>query len=104
MGDETALVIDTQLGMFETLGVPPVPKGERLLGKIEGLIRGAREAGAMVVHIQHAGGPGHPLGIDTERWEIHPRVAPADGKRVLGKETPGCFLGTVLQNVLGRGR
>ncbi len=40
MDDKTALVvIDTQRGMFETPGVPPVPEGERLLGNIEGSVR-----------------------------------------------------------------
>jgi len=38
--DKTALVvIDTQLGMFETPGVLPVPEGERLPGNIEGSVR-----------------------------------------------------------------
>ena len=41
MEDRTALgVIDTQRGMFETPGVPPVSGGERLLGNIEDSVRG----------------------------------------------------------------
>jgi nicotinamidase-related amidase len=99
--DKTALVvIDTQLGMFETPGVPPVPDGERLLGNIEGLIERAREAGTAVVHVRHAGGPGHPLERDTEGWSIHPRVAPTDGEPVVDKETPDSFLRTTLQGEL----
>ena len=40
MEDKTALVvIDTQLGMFETPGVLPVPDGERLPGNVEGTLR-----------------------------------------------------------------
>ena len=35
MGDKTALaVIDTQVGMFGTSGLPPVPEGERLPAEI----------------------------------------------------------------------
>lgn len=95
MGDKTALVvIDTQLGMFETLGLPPVPDGERL-------IQSAREAGAAVIHVRHAGGPGHPLEGGTKGWEFHPRVAPADGEPVVDKETPGSFLRTTLLEELG---
>ena len=35
------VVIDTQRGMFETPGVPPVSDGERLPGNIEGSGRSA---------------------------------------------------------------
>ena len=40
-GETTLVVIDAQVGMFGTPGVPPVPEGERLLGNIEALIRSA---------------------------------------------------------------
>lgn len=101
MGDKTALVvIDTQVGMFETPGVPPVPEGERLLENIEGLIRRAREADVAVVHVRHADGPGHPLEKGTRGWETHPRVAPADGEPVVDKDTPDSFLRTTLQDEL----
>ena len=101
MAKETALVvIDTQLGMFATPGLPPVPDGERLLEKIEGLIRGARESGVDVVHVQHAGEPGHPLEKGTDGWRIHPRVAPADDEPVVEKETPDSFLNTTLAEEL----
>ncbi len=101
MGDKTALVvIDTQLGMFETPGVPPVPDGERLLGKIGGLIHDAREADVTVIHVRHDGGPGHPLERGTGGWPIHPRVAPADGEPVVDKETPDSFLRTTLREEL----
>jgi len=99
--DRTALVvIDTQRGMFETPGVPPVPEGERLLGNIEGLIARAREAGTAVVHVRHAGGPGHPLERDTEGWPIHPRVAPAAGEPVVDKEASDSSLHTTLRDEL----
>jgi nicotinamidase-related amidase len=99
--DKTALVvIDTQRGMFETPGVPPVPDGERLLGNIEDLIERAREAGTAVIHIRHAGGPGHPLERGTKGWSIHPRVAPAEGEPVVDKETPDSFLRTTLRDEL----
>jgi nicotinamidase-related amidase len=99
--DKTALVvIDTQLGMFETPGVPPVPDGERLLQNVEGLIQGAREAGAAVIHVRHSGGPGHPLEGGTEGWSIHLRVAPDDGEPIVDKETPDSFLRTTLRDEL----
>ncbi len=95
MGDKTALmVMDTQLRMFETAGVPPVPDGERLLQNVEGLIQSAREAGAAVIHVRHAGGPGRPSGRGIMGWSIHPRGAPDDGQPVVDKETPDSFLRT----------
>ncbi len=101
MGDKTALVvIDTQVGMFETPGLPPVPDGERLLENIEGLIQGAREADVAVVHVRHADGPGHPLEKGTKGWETHPRVAPKSGEPVVDKETPDSFLRTTLGDEL----
>ena len=101
MGDKTALVvIDTQVGMFETPGLPPVPNGERLLENIEELIRRAREAEVAVVHVRHADGPGHPLEKGTKGWETHPRVAPMPGEPVVDKETPDSFLRTTLGDEL----
>ncbi len=90
------MVIDTQVGMFETPGLPPVPEGERLLENIEGLMERAREAGTPVFHIRHAGGPGHPLEKGTKGWKTHPRVAPKGGEPVVDKESPDSFLRTTL--------
>lgn len=97
MANKTALVvIDTQRGMFLTPGLPPVPDGERLLGNVEKLLRRARGAGASVIHVQHAGGPGHPLEKGTDGWRIHLRVVPLAGEPVVEKETPDSFLRTAL--------
>ena len=94
------MVIDTQVGMFGTPGLPPVPNGERLLENIEGLLREARAAGTTVVHVRHGEGPGEPLERGTEGWEIHPRVAPRGGEPVVDKETPDSFLRTTLGDEL----
>ena len=97
MDDKTALVvIDPQVGTLETPGLPPVPEGERPLENIEGLIRQARDAGTIVVHVRHGEGPGEPLGRGTDGWPIHPRVAPKVGEPVVDKETPDSFLRTTL--------
>ena len=97
MTGRTALVvIDVQLGMFDAPGEPPVPGGERLLEKIRGLIGEAREAGAPVVYVQHCDGPGGLLEEGTERWKVHPRIAPLDGDPTVKKRTPDSFLETTL--------
>lgn len=97
MTGRTALVvIDVQLGMFDAPGEPPVPGGERLLEKIGGLIGEAREAGAPVVYVQHCDDPGGLLEEGTERWKVHPRIAPLDGDPTVKKRTPDSFLNTTL--------
>jgi nicotinamidase-related amidase len=102
MDRKTALVvIDTQVGMFETPSLSPVPNGERLLENAEALIRNARQAGTPGVHVRHADGPGHPLERGTAGWEIHPRVAPEEDEPVVDKEIPDWFLGTTLGDELG---
>lgn len=101
MNRKTALVvIDTQVGMFETPGLAPVPDGESLLENVEALIGSARGSGAAIVHVRHAGGPGHPLERGTRGWAIHPRVAPEEGEPVVDKETPDAFLRTTLRDEL----
>ena len=103
MDRKTALVvIDRQLGIYETPGLPPVANGEGLLGNVERLIRGAREAGAPVTPVRHGEGPGVSLERGTEGWGIHPRVAPKEGEPIVDKETPDSFLRTTLSDELER--
>ena len=56
------IVIDTQIGIFETPGVPPVPEGESPLRNIEGLI---------VAH--HNGAMGNAFADVVPSAEISPR-------------------------------
>lgn len=102
MAGRTALVvIDVQLGMFDAPEEPPVPGGERLLEKIGGLIGEAREAGAPVIYVQHCDEAGDLLEEGTERWKIHPRIAPLEGDLIVKKRTPDSFLGTTLREEMG---
>lgn len=101
MGSGVALiVVDVQLGMFESPVIPPIHDGGRLLERIVGLVRDAREAGVPVVFVQHDDGPDHPLERGIEGWRIHPDVAPLDGEPVIQKRTPDSFLNTTLNEEL----
>jgi len=101
VGNSVALVVvDVQLGMFESPAISPIHDGERLLKRIAGLVRDAREADVPVVFVQHDGGPGHPLERGTEGWRSHPDVAPLDGEPVVRKRTPDSFYDTTLQEEL----
>ena len=47
VGRTALVIIDVQLGMFDTCEEPPVPGRERLLENIRSLIDEAREAGTL---------------------------------------------------------
>jgi nicotinamidase-related amidase len=70
------LAIDLQLGMFNGEGIAPIHAGEALLERVRTLIAQARQAGVPVIHVRHAGGPGHLLEYGTTNWQIHPAIAP----------------------------
>ena len=99
-GREALLVIDGQLGMFDAPELPPVLGGGRLPGRIEGLIVEAREAGVPVIYVQHCDEPGGLLEEGSERWRVHPRVAPLEGDATVEKRTPDSFLDTSLREEL----
>jgi nicotinamidase-related amidase len=62
MSQNSALVIiDVQLGAFESKAIPPIHNGTGLLATIRKLISRARTAGAPVIYVQHNGPAGHPL-------------------------------------------
>ena len=105
MGSGVALlIVDVQIGMFESPVIPPVHDGESLLQRISGLVSRARDAGVPVVFVQHDGEAGHPLEGGTEGWRIHPAVAPVGDEPVVRKRTPDSFHGTTLRQELeGRG-
>jgi nicotinamidase-related amidase len=94
------LLIDLQRGMFTSRLIPPVWGGEELLARVHDLLVRARSSGVPVIHVQHAGPPGHPLERGTEAWEVHPDVAPLKGERVVVKETPDAFHETDLHSHL----
>ena len=96
--DTALLVIDVQNGMFAD--DDSVFQGDLLLATIHDLVGRARAAGVPVIHVQHHGGPGHPLQPGSEAWRIHPAIAPVDGELVVGKREPDCFFETTLQREL----
>lgn len=101
MGTTTALlVIDVQLGMFESPLIPPVHDGTRLLAAISGLIEAARARGVPVIYVQHDGGKGHPLLAGTPPWQIHPAIRPHNEDVVVRKRFSDSFQETDLHDRL----
>lgn len=100
MPAQALLVIDVQRGMFPAGGGPW--KGEEVVLRIAGLIEKARRAGVPVIHVRHAGGPGHPLEPGTEGWSFHPAVEPRPDETVIDKYHVGAFHRTDLETHLIR--
>lgn len=96
MSAKTALlVIDVQLGMYDPQY--PVSHGDELLEKIQGLIGRARQAGAPVIFVQHAGGEGDPLHPQEPGWALHPGLGVQPGEPIIHKRYPDSFQETSLQ-------
>ncbi|POX45517.1 cysteine hydrolase [Streptomyces sp. Ru71] len=90
----TLIMIDYQ--NTYTRGVMELTGWEAALDAGAALLARAREAGATVIHVVNDGGPGTPYDIRAEIGRIHPRVAPAEGERVVVKTVPDAFNGTDL--------
>lgn len=95
MSKTALLVIDVQRAMFDE--AYPVYEGEALLERLQSLIARARAAGVPVIYVRHGEGPGEPLAVGTDGWQIHPAIGPEAGERVIDKQTPDSFHETGLQ-------
>ncbi|WMX48716.1 isochorismatase family protein [Streptomyces roseicoloratus] len=94
----TLILVDYQ--NTYTRGVLELTGWEAALDAAAELLARARAAGAEVVHVVNDGGAGTPYDIRAEIGRIHPRVAPAEGERVVVKTAPDAFAGTVLGEVV----
>lgn len=97
MKDTALVIIDVQVGMFESPMMPPVYGGNLLLEKLGGLIDKARAAQVPVIYVQHNGSGEHPLQPGTALWEIHPAIKPSPADLVVQKLHPDSFQETSLQ-------
>jgi nicotinamidase-related amidase len=93
-------VIDLQCGMFMDAQKPH--DGDGVLARTASLLERARQRGVPVLHVQHDGGPGDPLGKPGPGWEIHPDVAPQAGEPVIEKSRCSAFPGSDLDAQLKR--
>ncbi len=101
MSKQTAvLIVDVQLGMFESTTIPPVYGGNELLARIAALLSKARAAQLPIFFIQHNGDKGHPLEPGTAGWHIHPAIAPKERDVVIRKLSSDSFKDTPLHHQL----
>ncbi len=92
------LLIDVQNDYW----APPRLPRDPFVRAAQELLALAREAGILVVHVQHArvgeGKGGFRPG--TEGFEVHESVSPLPDERRIVKHTPSSFYGTDLDDVL----
>ena len=97
MAAQTALlVIDVQPGLFDEA----YKEEKAVLDCLVGLLGRARAQHIPIVYIQHSGGPGHPLEVETADWQIHPKIAPHPADIVLRKQASDAFYETPLHEKL----
>jgi nicotinamidase-related amidase len=84
---EALFLVDVQRNMLEGDGA--VPAAHEIRERLEGLLNRAREAGAVLVHVQNDGGEGDPDLPGTEGWELV--FAPAPDEIVVSKQQPDTF-------------
>lgn len=99
MSTSVLLLIDVQRDML--LPPAPVPDAEEVGAVIAGVLARARAAGAPVVHIRNAGGPGDPDEPGTPGWELVHEVR--EGEHVVDKAEQDAFAGTSLADLLPQG-
>ena len=98
--DIALIIIDIQVGVFQSAIIPPVARAKQLLSQIINLIAKARGASVPIIYVQHSGGSGHPLEHSTPGWNIHPGITPTDQDILIQKRTPDSFYNTQLQTEL----
>jgi streptothricin hydrolase len=81
------MLIDVQRNMLEA--PTPVPSAAPIRDALQDLLLGARQAGALVIHVQNDGSPGDPDEPGTDGWQL---VFPAaSGELIVRKDQPDTF-------------
>ena len=94
------LMIDLQNTYRE--GVMRLANVEPAVAEAKALLRRAREAGSLVIHVRHDAGAGSPYDVSAPIGQISDEVAPLADEAVITKGAPSAFVGTDLQERLER--
>jgi nicotinamidase-related amidase len=95
---DALVVVDMQTAFVS--GGEAVPGAARLLERVGDLLDRAREAGAVVVHLQNDGPPGADDEPETPGWELYLPVKPGPREHVIRKPRDDGFDATPLGDVL----
>lgn len=88
------LVIDVQVGV-----VQDAYERDEKLANIKTTIAKAREAGIPLVWVQHSD---EELELNSDAWQLHPAMEPADGEAIVHKTFRSSFIETNLEEVLAK--
>jgi nicotinamidase-related amidase len=92
------LVIDAQVGVLD--GPTAVPSAPEVTARIAELLAAARQARALIVHLQNDGEADTRDEPGSPGWAIHPAAEPHPGEPVLRKSGDDGFEGTDLEVLL----
>ena len=95
---DALIVVDMQSAFVS--GENAVPNAPRLLDRTTQLLDRAREACAVVVHLQNDGPPGADDEPDTPGWELYLAVHPGPREHVIRKPRDDGFDATSLGQIL----
>lgn len=95
---DALIVVDMQTAFVA--GGNAVPNAPRLLDNTTELLDHAREAGAVVVHLQNDGPPGADDEPGTPGWELYLAVKPGPREHVIRKPRDDGFDATQLGRIL----
>lgn len=95
---DALIVVDVQTAFVS--GTYAVPGATQLLERITELLDRARQAGAVVVHLQNDGPPGADDEPRTPGWELYLPVKPGPREHVIRKPSDDGFDATPLGEVL----
>ncbi|MDR3595743.1 cysteine hydrolase family protein [Clostridium sp.] len=96
MKNTVLLVVDMQEALVKH---NPFNK-ETTIENIELLIKHCRAKNIEVIYIRHDGGIGDELEFGSEGWQIHRKIAPIDGEKIIEKRYNSAFKNTELKDYL----
>lgn len=90
------LVVDMQ----EALVKEKPYNDEITINNIKLLINKCRENNVEVIYVRHDGGKGDELEYGAEGWQIHSKIAPVEGEKIVEKRFNSSFRNTDLREYL----
>jgi nicotinamidase-related amidase len=91
------LIIDVQVGIIEGFSAY---RGGDVLDQINVLRAKARASDVPIIYVQHDGGVGDPLEVNSEGWAIHPEIKPDKEDLIIRKRASDSFFETTLESEL----
>lgn len=96
MSKTALLVVDVQ----EALVAQKPYNKEATLNNIGEMVKRCRDNNIEVIYVQHDGGKGDDLEVGSKGWQIHDRITPKNGEKIIDKKFNSSFKNTELKEYL----